>query len=186
MQLYTIGLTNRFKNWVCVRQRSVPWLASQILIFYVCSFCFFPFHCCFAGSLQFSLSTVKYTKLFHSNFLDVSRFCSRKTLGIHVIDKVECLWSPTDFFLYVFVRFCRLDLAQRSIASRSFWPYWPIKTSHCFIQSQFLNKKQRVVHGQEASNINCSSVVLIFDVSGFYNQSPLLCLWRKSFLVEYL
>ena len=38
----------------------------------------FPFHCCFAGSLQFFSLTVKQTKLFHSNFRDVFYFFSRK------------------------------------------------------------------------------------------------------------
>ena len=33
-----------------------------------------PFPCCFAGSLQFSLLPVKYTKLFRSNFPNVFQF----------------------------------------------------------------------------------------------------------------
>ena len=41
---------------------------------------FFPFCCCFSGSLQLSPSTVKQTKLFHSNFRDVLHFFMRKTL----------------------------------------------------------------------------------------------------------
>ena len=41
---------------------------------------FFPFRCCLAGSLQFSSSTEKYTKLFYSNFRDVFHFFSRTTL----------------------------------------------------------------------------------------------------------
>ena len=41
---------------------------------------FFPFRCCFAGSLQFSSLTVKQTKLFHSNFRDIFHFFARKTL----------------------------------------------------------------------------------------------------------
>ena len=41
---------------------------------------FFPFCCCFAGSLQFSSLTVKQTKLFHSNFRDVFHFFTRKAL----------------------------------------------------------------------------------------------------------
>ena len=32
------------------------------------------------------------------------------------------------------------------------------KTLHWFIPSQFANKKQRMVHGQKTSNINCSTV----------------------------
>ena len=35
---------------------------------------FFPFRCCFDASLQFTSSTVKETKLFHSNFRDVFHF----------------------------------------------------------------------------------------------------------------
>ena len=41
---------------------------------------FSPFRCFFAGSLQFSLSTVKQTKLFHSIFEMFSTFLIRKTL----------------------------------------------------------------------------------------------------------
>ena len=36
---------------------------------------FFSFRCCFAGSLQFSLSTVKRTKLFHSIWMCAKRRC---------------------------------------------------------------------------------------------------------------
>ena len=54
--------------------------------------CFSPFRCCFAGSLQFSSSTVKHAKLFHSNFRDVFQFFTRK-----LFEKnswlVECLPS---------------------------------------------------------------------------------------------
>ena len=39
-----------------------------------------------------------------------------------------------------------------------------METSHLFIQSQFVNKKRGIVHGQEASNINYSTVVFNFDV----------------------
>lgn len=40
----------------------------------------------------------------------------------------------------------------------------------------FVNKKQsRIVHGQAASNINCSTLVFIFAViAAFQNQSPTL------------
>ena len=53
---------------------------------------FFPFRCCFAGSLQFSLSTVKQTKLFHS----ISEMCfhffsEKKSLSKTFL--VECLRS---------------------------------------------------------------------------------------------
>ena len=53
---------------------------------------FFPFRCLFASSLQFSSSTVKQTKLFHSNFINIFNFfyeknSSRKTF------LVECLRS---------------------------------------------------------------------------------------------
>ena len=42
MRLYTIGLTNRFKNWVCVRQRSVPWLGQPDLDILRLLIMFFP------------------------------------------------------------------------------------------------------------------------------------------------
>ena len=35
-----------------------------------------------------------------------------------------------------------------------------------------MNKKQRIVHGQGASNINYSTVVFNLDVCGIPNQSP--------------
>ena len=41
---------------------------------------FIPFRCCFAGSLPFSLSTVKQTKLFHSISELIFTFLARKTL----------------------------------------------------------------------------------------------------------
>ena len=76
--------------------------------------------------------------------------------------KVELLGNP---LLYVFVSFFGPDRVQRSIiVFLSFWTYWPIEAFHEFIQSQFLNKKQRIVHGQGASNINYSTVVFNFDV----------------------
>ena len=43
---------------------------------------FFPFRCCFAGSLPFSLSTVKQTKLFHSISEMFFTFLARKTLWV--------------------------------------------------------------------------------------------------------
>ena len=51
---------------------------------------FSPFCCCFAGSLQFSLSTVKQTKLFHSNFRDVFNFLTRKTLRDKLVSLNVC------------------------------------------------------------------------------------------------
>ena len=41
---------------------------------------FFAFRFCSAGSLQFTSSTVKQTKLFHSNFRDIFHLFTRKTL----------------------------------------------------------------------------------------------------------
>ena len=43
---------------------------------------FFPFRCCFAGSLPFSLSTVKQAKLFHSISELFFTFLARKTLWV--------------------------------------------------------------------------------------------------------
>ena len=77
-----------------------------------------------------------------------------------IVIKVEWLWNPLDSSVNVFFSFFGRDCTQRSIAFLSFWTYWPIETSHSFIQSQFLNKKkQRIVQGQGASNINYSTVV---------------------------
>ena len=43
---------------------------------------FIPFRCCFAGSLPFSLSTVKQTKLFHAISGMFFTFLARKTLWV--------------------------------------------------------------------------------------------------------
>ena len=45
---------------------------------------------CLAVSLHFSLSIVKYTRLFLSNFRDISHFSTRKTLLYRVFSS-ECL-----------------------------------------------------------------------------------------------
>ena len=50
---------------------------------------FFPFRCCFAGSLPFSLSTVKQTKLFHSISEVFFTFLAKRTLWV----KLECVRS---------------------------------------------------------------------------------------------
>ena len=52
----------------------------------------------------------------------------------------------------------------------------------------FVNKTQRVVHCQRASNINCSTVVvfLILVSAVFHNQSPLLSLIVGDVLVNLL
>ena len=54
--------------------------------------CFSPFRCRFAGPLQFSSSTVKHTKLYHSNFRDVFQFFTRKLFEKNCL-LVECLPS---------------------------------------------------------------------------------------------
>ena len=76
--------------------------------------------------------------------------------------------KPVRLLCYFFsVSFFGPDRAQRSIAFLSFRTYLPIETSHQFIQSQSVNKKQRIVHGQGASNINYTTVVFNFDVCLF-------------------
>ena len=52
---------------------------------------FIPFRCCVAGSLPFSLSTVKQTKLFHSISEVFVTFVARKTLSKTFL--VECVRS---------------------------------------------------------------------------------------------
>ena len=52
---------------------------------------FFPFLCCFAGSLPFSLSTVKQTKLFHSISEMFFTFLERNSLSKTFL--VECVRS---------------------------------------------------------------------------------------------
>ena len=55
-----------------------------------------------------------------------------------------------------------------------------METLHLFIQSQFVNKKQRFVHSQGASNINYSTIFLSLMFAGFHNQSPLLTILRRG------
>jgi len=51
---------------------------------------FFLFRCCFAGSPQFSLSTVKQTKLFHSISDMFFTFLARKTLWVKLFSLNVC------------------------------------------------------------------------------------------------
>ena len=51
---------------------------------------FFRFCCCFAGSLAFSLLTVKQTKLFHSISEIFFTFLARKTLRLKLFSLNEC------------------------------------------------------------------------------------------------
>ena len=51
---------------------------------------FFHFRCCFAGSPQFSLSTVKQTKLFHSISEMFFTFLARKTLWVKLFSLNVC------------------------------------------------------------------------------------------------
>ena len=51
---------------------------------------FIPFRCCFAGSLPFSLSTVKQTKLFHSISEMFFTFLARKTLWVKLFSLNVC------------------------------------------------------------------------------------------------
>ena len=74
---------------------------------------FFPFRCCFAGSLPFSLSTVKQTKLFHSISEMFFSFLAKNSLS--KIFLVECVRSG----------------AANCNKRREFWrethtPLWPL------------------------------------------------------------
>ena len=51
---------------------------------------FIPFRCCFAGSLPFSLSTVKQTKLSHSISEMFFTFLTRKTLWVKLFSLNVC------------------------------------------------------------------------------------------------
>ena len=51
---------------------------------------FIPFRCCFAGSLPFSLSTVKQTKLFHSISEMFFTFLARQTLWVKLFSLNVC------------------------------------------------------------------------------------------------
>ena len=74
---------------------------------------FSPFRCCFAGSLPFSLSTVKQTKLFHSISKMFFTFLAKNSLS--KIFLVECVRSG----------------AANCNKRREFWrethtPLWPL------------------------------------------------------------
>ena len=65
---------------------------------------FIPFRWCFAGSLSFSLSTVKETKLFHSISEKLFTFLARKTLWVKLfslnvwgVDKTRNMEHPGTF-----------------------------------------------------------------------------------------
>ena len=51
---------------------------------------FIPFRCCFAGSLPFSLSTVKQTTLFHSIYEIFFTFLARKTHWVKLFSLNVC------------------------------------------------------------------------------------------------
>ena len=51
---------------------------------------FIPFRCCFAGSLPFSLSTVKQTKLFHYISEMFFTILARKTLSVKLFSLNVC------------------------------------------------------------------------------------------------
>ena len=55
---------------------------------------FFPFRCCFAGSLPFSLLKVRQTKLFHSISEMFFTFLARKTLWVKLFSLNVCEATP--------------------------------------------------------------------------------------------
>ena len=69
---------------------------------------FFPFRCCFAGSLPFSLSTVKQTKLFHSISKIFVTFFSKKnslskTFSLNVCETALQFWRETHTSLWLLI-----------------------------------------------------------------------------------
>ena len=88
---------------------------------------FIPFRCCFAGSLPFSLSTVKQTKLFHSISEMFFIFLARKTLRVKL--------------------FSRSGAASRN-KRREFWreihtPLWPLIGRIFFLTREKKKKRSR-------------------------------------------
>ena len=72
--------------------------------------------------------------------------------------------KPFRLLCYMFL-LAFLDLTMHSIPIiLKFLTHRSIICINYFIQSQFVNRKQRILHGQGASNINCSTVVFNFDV----------------------
>ena len=78
---------------------------------------------------------------------------------------MEGLWHPSDSLV---ICFRGLDHAKDSIASLTFWSYWPTKASHHFIPSQFVsnnNKKDCVT----AAPLGLSLMFSAFHKSAFHN-----------------
>ena len=81
---------------------------------------FFPFRCCFAGSLPFSLSTVKQTKLFLSISEMFFIFLARKTLWVKLFRSMCAK------------RRCKLQLKAGILAGNSHTPVASDWTYHFF------------------------------------------------------
>ena len=122
--------------------------------------CFVPnqkLHFCFENYRDIKTLTV-YFNWFAQSF---STFEKKLLTSLTVM-------KPVRLLCYMFLlAFLGPDRKQSWMVSLSFWTHWPIETSHKFIQSQFVNKKQRIVHDQGASNITYSTVVFNFDVCQF-------------------
>ena len=103
---------------------------------------FFPFRCCFACSLPFSLSTVKQTELFHSISEMFFTFLARKTLWVKLFSLNVCeaalqvaikggnfgaklthlcgLWLDVSFFSHVKKHRSRFWLARTNLRTKNY------------------------------------------------------------------
>ena len=89
---------------------------------------------------------------------------------------MEWLWNP----LYVFVSCFGLDLTQCSISFPMISNLLTNRNMALIYSISFVNKKQRIVHGQGASNISNTTVVFNFDVCRLsYPVSCTNCAYNK-------
>ena len=109
------------------------------------------------------------------------KLCVCTSLSSHSWYIGSGLWKPSDSFV---VCFCEPDDAQHWMSLPAFWSNWPIKHPINLFPLQFAYRKQRTVHLQGASNINCMQHCCFYiDVVVFHNQSPLITMikWTSHF-----
>ena len=94
---------------------------------------------------------------------DCSQLCNRDNQLQKKTDKFRC-----DKFLFSFF-FTWLGLTN--ILIYSFWTYCLRDVVSHFM---WMQKKKKFVHGQSAPDLNCNTVVLVFDLEKYsYNGFPM-------------
>ena len=94
---------------------------------------------------------------------DCSQLCNRDNQFKKKTDKFLC-----DKFLF---NFFLTWLGLTNILIYSFWTYWLRDVVSHFM---WMQKKKKFVHGQSAPDLNCNTVVLVFDLEKYsYNWFPM-------------